>query len=563
MEVAGVDAAAASAGNDGNEGNASSVGVLGWLGFVIINIAAWGIIGTASAINWVLGFVITCVYTGILIGMAFCLRRYGPKYFSFENLLWVLACWFFFILGMYIVVNLIGPAFDEDRALSPENSDPWVTPIGNNNDLQALLPEGSSDALVGFAGDPDWRVVNAPTFADFDGVTFFNGQADGSTSEVLRRSGGEAVAPALLDARSFVIHNGDLYVLAREKVVAGGQSSLRRGLWSIRAGAHGVAEYIGGPQSLGINFYAVYGEAQLASIDGGLYFKAEFECASVGWTKSIFHLNMTGSTDTVDDLLRSPVCPIVEVGETGEAGSGAVNPSSVKPTAQYWSAIFLACVPMIVIAALVLYFLRMPGTFTSLYAGPAFIIILVYLLAADHNGDHRPFYKWFLTTYASLGYVVFSAYSIAKGDLSELAENMKDWIAVLVGLLFFVMIHIDTEVPATDGALAWIAYFLTIPLQMLFSVAMRQVLPLVFAAIAMFVCAWKIAREITRAMFGDALGGEETIVLLAILALQGIAIIVAAIAYAANRPKVDELVRTALFRCLRRKQDARTAEITV
>mmetsp|Transcript_59179 Transcript_59179/g.171577 ORF Transcript_59179/g.171577 Transcript_59179/m.171577 type:complete len:549 (-) Transcript_59179:7-1653(-) len=531
---------------------APSVGVLGWLGFVIINIAAWGIIGTASAISWGFGFGITLVYTAILIGMAACLRRYGPKYFAFENLLWVLACWFVFILGMFIVVNVIGPAYDEDRALAPENTDPWVAkPI--NNELQSLLPEGSSEALIAYAGSGMAR-VDTPTFAHFEGETFFSGQAEGSLDSILMRAGGSGtVEPTLADARSFVIHGGDVFFLARETEVAAGEAKVRRGMWSIRTAAHGVAEYVGGVQTLAVEVFA---ESALEAIDGELYFTADFQCPA-GWARSIFHLDATG---TVVDLLRDPTCPGVEPGD----GGSATDPSRQKPTAQYWSAIFLACLPLIIMSALVLYFLRMPGAFTGLYAGPAFIIILVYLLAADHNTNHEPFYKWFLTIYASLGYMTFSAYSIYRGDdVPELLEQMKHWIVVVVGLLFFVMIHVDTEVPDTDAAGAWVVYALMIPVQMFFSFAMRHVVPLIFAAVFMFVCAWKIAREITRAIYGDNLGEEETIVLLAILALQGIGIIVAAIFYASNRSRIDALARSALSRCTKGSKEGRSAEITV
>jgi len=531
---------------------APSVGVLGWLGFVIINIAAWGIISAASAITWGFGFGITLAYTAILIAMAAFLRRYGPKYFAFENLLWVLACWFLFILGMFIVVNVIGPAYDEARALAPEgiDRDPF------NNNLEDLLPPGSSADMVEYAGDSstytDWKAIDTPTFAHFEGEVYFSGQAEGDVDRVLMRVGG-AVAPTLVDAKNLIVHGGDLFFLARESGVAAGETEARQGLWRVRSGALGVAEYAGGPQALGVE--TALSESDLEVVDGELYFKAEFQCP--GWTRSIFVLNAEGS---VVDFLRTPTCPDA----LPDDGGSTVDPSLQKPTAQYWSAIFLACVPMIIMAALVLYFLGMPGTFTSLYAGPAFIIVLVYLLAADHNTNHEPFYKWFLTVYASLGYVAFSAYSIFKGDgIPVLADKMKDWVAVVVGLLFFVMIHVDTEVPATDDAGPWVAYALMIPVQMFFSFAIRHVLPLVFAAIFMFVCAWKIAREITRAIYGDSLGEEETIVLLAILALQGIGIIVAAVFYASNRPKIDELARSALARCMKGRKNASTADLTV
>lgn len=34
------------------------VGVLGWLGFIIVNLAAWGIIGVATAFGWIVGLCV-------------------------------------------------------------------------------------------------------------------------------------------------------------------------------------------------------------------------------------------------------------------------------------------------------------------------------------------------------------------------------------------------------------------------------------------------------------------------------------------------------------------------
>lgn len=92
------------------------VGVLGWLGFIIVNLAAWGIVGVTTAISWIFGLGVCLLYIALLIGLAFWLERSGSVYKQFINLLWVLAGWFVFIAGAYIAVRVVmGSVLDLTR----------------------------------------------------------------------------------------------------------------------------------------------------------------------------------------------------------------------------------------------------------------------------------------------------------------------------------------------------------------------------------------------------------------------------------------------------------------
>lgn len=80
--------------DDGDDG----VSVLGWLGFLIINLAAWGFIGSSAQMHWMAGFCICALYTCALISFA-CWLEGQMRYRQFVNLLWVLACTFVFVSG--------------------------------------------------------------------------------------------------------------------------------------------------------------------------------------------------------------------------------------------------------------------------------------------------------------------------------------------------------------------------------------------------------------------------------------------------------------------------------
>lgn len=120
------------------------VGVLGWLGFIIVNLAAWGIVGVTTAISWIFGLGVCLLYIALLIGLAFWLERSGSVYKQFINLLWVLAGWFVFIAGAYIAVNTLG----RDGI----STGPYPTGISTSawqfdQGLQDLLPSNATPSL--------------------------------------------------------------------------------------------------------------------------------------------------------------------------------------------------------------------------------------------------------------------------------------------------------------------------------------------------------------------------------------------------------------------------------
>lgn len=527
----------------------AGVGVLGWLGFVIINMAAWGIIAVSSALAWPLGLFIALVYTGILMGLAVFIQRWGRRYRSFENLLWVLACWFVFILGLYLSVNVVGPAFDEDVQSSPPVND------FTNYDPIKLLPVGSSPSLLAWADESsslDRRDRELPTYAEFQGYVFFRGmsssfRAKTSSSAILLRSDASstfAVTPVLTNPRSFVHFQSQLLFLAWSE----GQGD---GLWSIsQSGAAqadaALVKSISGPNSF-------RGSLSDLIVDGGsLYFRAEYDCDGT-WYRTIYSLNDT-SAEPVN--LRGNDCKVQSI---DSSSTGEIDTSDEKPTAVLWGTLLIGIGPMLLVASAIVVYRRLPGLFMNLFLGVGIAVILLYLIGLDEDSIDSDgvftFLKWFITLYTAAAYVSITLVSVLMTKVPELIEDMKPWIVAIAGLPFFIVIHFDLEVPVTQEAWAWLLYSFLAVVQMLISIAVSETFPMVLGALSTFVISWKIAREIVRTIFGPDLGEVETLTLLGIMALQGVGIMAGAILYAGRRAEVDAFVRGALLRCL--KQEAR------
>mmetsp|Transcript_18026 Transcript_18026/g.50077 ORF Transcript_18026/g.50077 Transcript_18026/m.50077 type:complete len:558 (-) Transcript_18026:272-1945(-) len=538
------DAAVAIAPEEETPEESSSVGVLGWLGFVILNIAAWGIIGVSSALAWPLGFSVCLVYTGLLMGMATCLPRYGDQYKSFENLLWVLGCIFVFVLGLYLSINVVCPQADTGSCPSTGGGSSGVDFGQIDNDLKKLLPNASSSTLQDWAAIDMFYDKNGASFVDFAGYTVFSGSNASQGERFLLRSDGsttnQVVMPVLTNPTNFMSFGSNAYFIAVS-------SDVTPGLYSFTP--TGVAQ---GTASLVKAFNTskwinVWG---LTADNGSMFFKVGEPCSG-GFVNSV--VRSDGTPEGTVDLRGIDRCAnFVFIGNPTTEDPGIVPTGSTKPSVTFWSIIFLGVVPMMLLASFILIRKKCPGMFLNLFYGFGLAVILVYIIAENDEGESVfTFLKWFITIYTSFAYLAISLASLLVHPLPKLVEEMKDWIMVFAGVPFFVMMHIDLEIPVTDDAWRWILYNVVIVVQMLISIIVGRTLPMVLGALCTFVTSWKISYEIVVAIFGDNnMGSFEVLVLLGFMALQGISIIVGAIVYASKRAKIEDVVRGSLLRCL-------------
>eukprot|EP00429_Kryptoperidinium_foliaceum_P016949 CAMPEP_0176038028 /NCGR_PEP_ID=MMETSP0120_2-20121206/18843_1 /TAXON_ID=160619 /ORGANISM="Kryptoperidinium foliaceum, Strain CCMP 1326" /LENGTH=540 /DNA_ID=CAMNT_0017371419 /DNA_START=43 /DNA_END=1665 /DNA_ORIENTATION=+ len=530
----------------------TGVGVLGWLGFIIVNIAVWGIILVSSVVSWAGGFVVTMVYTGVLVGIAFCLRRYDARFAAFENLLWVLSCWCLFILGVYLSINVI-PGNSAAVLDHPESP----TGVPHNSDFTALLPANSSDELRHWAEDFHWAAQSAPSFAMYGDYIFFRGLPDDGQdqrAEILLRSNESSIVrvmPELQEPRSLVVFGSALYFLA-----SGQAGKVGSDLWLINTTGAAKATAV-----LVKSFGMGYRLHSLDSIDGRLYMKAEYTCPTT-FVRTVLWTD--GTAEGLTNLLGSDYCP-TPGGSTDpfEPAPPSVfdDVSDLPPRNQLWGLVFLSCVPMLTSAGLVLWKFRMPGMFFNLYCGFAVLVVTLFFIGTIERDAVEVFMKTFLTIYSAGALLAFTLTCLLREALPDLLESMQDWVIALTSLLLFVMIHIDLEVPSTDTAWPWVVYALTIPPWMVISVSVGHMMPLVLGSLSTFIVAWKISREIVRAIYGDNLSEVPMLVLLAILALQGIAIIVGAIFYAKHREAIGDVVRGSLRRCMGRQKPLMPVEM--
>jgi len=516
---------------------ASSVGVLGWLGFVIVNSAAFGIIGVGSSISWVLGFLLSGAYTVVLIVFAVLLQRRGEQYSQFVNLLWVLACIFLFIDGLYLAINVIGP-LDGTDVTNGGGGGGWE-PV--NNDLSLLLPDGASQALKTWSQETN--IDTSPFFASFNGLLFFASPASGTESwnDVLWKTDvatSSKVDPVLSTPRSFVEFNSNLFFDARQDTQTGGGSN--EGVWYIAGSApSGSAQKLFGSSSNSFNVNDLFVDTASSS----LYIKTSDYCDNVGYIESVFKSDGT-TAGTVD--LRTDGCPVVTTTTTSSGDTGSIVRAN---DAEYWGIMFVAAGPMMGLATYVMFSRQIYGVFANLYGGVFVVFLMIFSLASDDINNLFTFQKWFWTIYSSALYLALLALSVTREKLPEWLEEMKTWAVALAAISFFVVIHIDLEIPFSTKAWAWVVYGLLVLLQFGASVVLQRTTPMVFGALGAFVVAYKVSWETVRLIGGDDWGGLQMLTVFGLMALQGIGIIVLAVVYASKRDSIEAMVQNTFRKC--------------
>ncbi|CAE7334637.1 unnamed protein product [Symbiodinium sp. CCMP2592] len=185
----------------------------------------------------------------------------------------------------------------------------------------------------------------------------------------------------------------------------------------------------------------------------------------------------------------------------------------------------------------------------------SFLAIMVYFLInydstpegtsgpAVLSGDRfMDFMKWFTLIYTSILWKALVSWSLITPTAAPWLEEVKTWWAAVVGTAFFVNIHVVLQVPFTAEIWRWVVYALLALLQMLMSAVVQRTVPMVMGALGAFVVAWKIGFEVSEALqFGSR--EVQYLTTFAIIGLEGVGIILAAIAFARNRDKVQDWVR--------------------
>jgi len=510
------------------------VGVLGWLGFIIVNLAAWGIVGVTTAMfSWIFGLGVCIVYIAVLIGLAFWLERYGSVYKQFVNLLWVLAGWFVFIAGAYIAVNTLS-----DLGNSGGYGYPAVVAADYefSRGLPPGVPSNASTSLKDWASNRER--IDGVDYIHFGGNVFFNGRA-GSFNQQLLRSDGSETQQVGSGGNFLTIFSSKLYYIWQNRIYTISESS---GNFSSEEQAF-TENYVEGDTVEGIfvendvMYYAVYRSCADS-------------CASFARLRTVFSTS-DGSTSTD---LRGNTCEAWWTSQNDTlCGSGSSAPFHPGPSREStWGMIFLAAVPMLIMSFVVLIKKKMPGLFFNIFGGIVVVVVMVYtLIDSTSETDAFNFYKWFFVIYTSLQWIALVAWSLAVEKQAEWLEELKTWATSVVGVTFFIAIHFLLEIPSRQEAWLWVIYGLLAATQMFFSAVVKRTLPMVTGALGAFVVAWKVAHEVAYNVI-EMSGQTQTLALFGIIGLEGVGIILAAIAFAKNRDAIQDGLRKILT-CRRRK----------
>lgn len=350
-----------------------------------------------------------------------------------------------------------------------------------------------------------------------------------------------AISPAMSNGRHFIEFDSKLYFSAFQSESQSGSGVKRRtALWSISPS--NVSQP---PADL---VYAVDSIRSVTEDDGSLYVRADYDCNpkyAGCWQSIQTILRSNGSASGTTDLRGDDPCqPVCSGGGGGGGGGGGFGPD--RPSrGQLFGVLFIALTPMVVVAAYVLYKKQMPGTFFNLYYGFTGMATVLYLLIDLDANNLNTFLKWFITIKTSLWWVVLVGFAAKRRDWPEWKEELLTWAVTLNGISFFAIMHVDLEIPFNQEAWRWVVYFLVTVIQIMLSALTSRTLPLIAGALGLFILAWKIAFELVNvANFGN--GEFSLLATLAIVALQGIGIIVGAIAYAGNRDKIENYLRALL-----------------
>lgn len=299
------------------------------------------------------------------------------------------------------------------------------------------------------------------------------------------------------------------------------------------AGQSGNAEEI---LLLSGNLNSQIGSLFKDNASSSLYFKVSYYCNDF-YTVSIFKSDGT-TAGTVN--LRGDNCTNSST-SGGSSGGSSGGPSD----AEYWGVLFLAALPMLILASFILVTRKMPGLFANLYGGVAVVFLIIFLLVSDNMDNLFSFNKWFFTIYSSVLWVAIIVVSILKEERVEWLEEMKSWAVTLVAGTFFIIIHFDLEVPFTNEAWAWVVYGVLALLQMMASVVVSRTFPMVCGAISAFVLSYKISWEVVQLLARGGWGSQlELLTVFGLMALQGIGIILLAIVYASRRSEIELAVRS-------------------
>lgn len=400
--------------------------LLPWAAFAFGNLLCCGLILAATQVSWRLGFSLTVAYFLVSMGLALNMEK-ERWHDGIRSLLWVLVCGQLGILGTWLSFATI----------------PWEMVL----EVGGAVPIGSGHAVYGphlyfSSGTPERILMRADS------------QSFGS------------VPPGVIDAHSFMEHNGSLFFFGRPNASAG------ECLWRITG--HGDATLIRQFQpGFDLRHLNASGTSEM---DTALTFQVYGRCGALR-SRSFFRSNGTlEGTEAGGFVDLAHLCLQLAAGLE-------LRP----PTGRLMGMLILGILPQTGLATYLLFRRKVPGAFLNVFLGAYAVAFIIWMLTTDKVADVLFFAQVSTMTYATLSCLAVAVNQVLTRPRSATATELGSWAAAVSAVAFFGAVHLVLDFPFSNSWLNWLLYALLQLPQIAFALLMRRMTPM-----ALFIIGWLI-----------------------------------------------------------------------
>lgn len=294
------------------------------------------------------------------------------------------------------------------------------------------------------------------------------------------------VPPGVMDAHSFIEHNGDLFFIGR--VLEGGEC-----LWGMRGGGDAIILQQFQP---GFRLRHFRRNESL----GAFFFQAVGLC---GWFRSITEFRSNGTVE----------------GTEGIEGTEGDFPGLVDlclklasgmewrpPTGRLLSILLLGILPQTGLATYLLIWKKVPGVFLNIFVGAYSATFILWILMKGMAVNLLLFLQASTMTYATTACVAVALNQVLWSNVSSdssFVEELGTWASSISCISFFGAVHLALNIPS-DGpeGWAWPLYGILILPQIAFALLMRRTTPMALFIAGALVLLYKAILEILNPRIG-------------------------------------------------------------
>lgn len=427
-----------------------------WVAFGGANAICCSLVVAATQVSWQLGFSLTAAYCMASLGLAVNLESQRWQH-GLRSWLWILVCCQVGCVGTWLSMNVIAP---------------W-------NFSMEVRAHDSLDTL-GLG-----HIVH--------GQHLYFSQTNASGRILMRANHGSVdyVPPGVMDAHSFIEHNGDLFFIGR--VLEGGAGEC---LWGMRGD--------GGDAILLQAFQPGFQLRHLRRNEslGAVFFQAVGLC---GWFRSITEFRSNGTVEGT------------EPNSEGIEGTGGDFPGLVDlclklasgmewrpPTGRLLSILLLGILPQTGLATYLLIWKKVPGVFLNVFVGAYAATFILWILMKGMAVNLLLFLQASTMTYATTACVAVALNQVLWSNVSRNAsfvEELGTWASSISCISFFGAVHLALNIPSSEGW-AWPLYGILILPQIAFALLMRRTTPMALFIAGALVLLYKAILETLNPRIG-------------------------------------------------------------